>query len=79
MEDRIDPPQLPEREAVVEFAPVEVVADPGAQEIAVFRALGEIIDGDHIIDADRIQSMHQVAAHHPGGAGHHDSHPKSSS
>ena len=79
MEDHVDPPQLTQGEAVIEFVAVEVVAHPGAEEIAEFRALGEVIDRDHIVDAARIEPMHQVAAHHSGGAGHHDFQPNSSS
>ncbi len=75
----IDPAQLPQREAVIEFVAIEIVAQPGAEEVAEFRALGEVIDRDHIVDADRVESMHQIAADHAGGAGNHDSHPNSSS
>src|SRR6185437_1531272 len=79
VEYRIDMRELAQREAIVELAPIEVIADLRTEEVTEFRAVGEVIDGDHLIDADGVQSMHQIAAYHPGGTRHDHSQPNSSS
>src|SRR6185312_2151409 len=66
--------ELAPREAVVELTPVEVVTEARAEKIAVFRPVRQVIDGDDVIDALRIQSVDDLAADHAGSAGDDDSH-----
>ena len=74
VQHRLDAAELAFREARVELGAVEVVAQPGAQQVAVLRAVGQVIDANHVVDADRIQPVHEVAADHAGRAGDDDFH-----
>jgi hypothetical protein len=74
VEDDVDAAQLAALEAAVEIAPVEVVADRRAGEVGVFRAVAEIVDGDDVVDADRVQAAQQVGADHARRSGDDDSH-----
>ncbi len=74
MEHRVDAAELGAREPPVELAAVEVVAEAGAQEVAVLRTVGQVVDRDHVVDAERVQSLHEVAADHAGRSGDDDSH-----
>ena len=56
------------REALVEVGLVEVVADLRAGQVPVLLAVGQVVHGDHIIDADGVQTMDKIAADHAGGA-----------
>ena len=56
------------REALVELRLVEVVADLRAGQVPVLLAVGQVVHGDHIIDADGVQTMDKIAADHAGGA-----------
>ena len=79
VEDRLDLAQLTSDKTLVKLVLVEVIAELGAEQVAILRAIGEVIDGNDVVHANGIQSMHQVAANHTGSAGHHDSHGNNSS
>ena len=74
MEHGVDLAELAALEAAVEVAPVEVVADRGAGEVDVLLAVAEVVDGEDVVDPDRVQPAQQVRADHPRGAGDDDSH-----
>jgi hypothetical protein len=74
VEHRVDAAELAAREPPVELAPIEVVAETGTEQVAVLRTVGQVVDGDHVVDADRVQSLHEVAADHAGRSGDDDSH-----
>ena len=74
MEDGVDPAELAALEARVEVAPVEVVGDLCAGEVGEFGAVAQVVDGDDVVDADRVQPAQQVGADHSGSAGDDDSH-----
>jgi hypothetical protein len=71
--------ELAARKAGVELAPVEVVAELRAQQVPVLRAIGQIIDRDHVVDADCVQAVDEVAADHAGGSGDNNLHGNNSS
>ena len=79
MQHRIDMAEFGAREALVELALVEVVAQLRAEQVAVLGAVGHLVDRDHVVDADGIQPVHEVAADESRSAGDDDSHANSSS
>ena len=79
MQHRVDPAELAAREAGVELVLVEVVAEARAEQVAVLLAVGQVVDGDHVVDADRVQAMNEVAADHAGRSGDDDLHANNSS
>ena len=79
MQHDIDMAELALREARVEVAAIEVVAELRAEQVAVLGPIGQVVDGDHVVDADGVQAMHEVAADHPGRTGHDDLHSNNSS
>ena len=74
VEDGVDAAELAALEAAVEVAPVEVVADRGTGEVGVLGAVAQVVDGDDVVDADRVQAAQQVGADHSRRAGDDDSH-----
>ena len=79
MQHGVDAAEFAAREAGVELALVEVVADLRIEQVAVLRAIGQIVDGDHVVDADGVEAVDEVAADESGRAGDNDPHAKSSS
>ena len=74
MQHGVDAAELGALEARIEIAPVEVVADRRAGEVGVLLPVAEIVDGDDVVDAERVQAAQQIGADHPGGAGDDDPH-----
>jgi hypothetical protein len=79
VQHRIDLAEVAVCEALVELALVEVVAELRAQQVAVLRAVGQVVDGDHVVDALRVQPVDDVAADHAGRAGDNHLHSNNSS
>ena len=78
VKNNVDLAELAACEPSVELVAVKIVREPRAQQIAILRPLGQIIDGNDLIDADGIETLHEIAANKPGSAGHHHSHENSS-
>ena len=74
MEDAVDLAELAGGEPAVEVAPVEVVADRGADEIAKLGAVGQVVDRDHVVDADRVEAVHEIGPDHSRSTGDDDPH-----
>ena len=53
---------------------VEVVADAALREILEFLRLGEIVDGDDVVDAFAVEVQNTVAADEACGSGHKNRH-----
>jgi hypothetical protein len=77
VQHRVDLAELAAPEPGIEVVLVEVVGNLRAEQVAVLRSVGQVVDGDHVVDADRVQPMHQVRANHAGRAGDDDSHAAS--
>ena len=83
VEHGVEPTQLAAREAVEELVLVEVVGDAARREVGNLSPSVEVVDGDDVVDAERVEPVHEVGADEAGGAGHDDfmafPHPNSSS
>src|SRR6185437_4315422 len=75
MEDRRDVVvEIAVGDAQQEFFLVDVVGDAAADEIAELVALRQVVDGDDVTLAARVQRLDQVGSDESGGAGHDDVH-----
>ncbi|MCY1372694.1 hypothetical protein D9M69_599210 [compost metagenome] len=74
MEHRPRPAEAAFAQQGQEIALVQVVGYLGVGEVAELVALGQIIDGDQVGLAPRIEGLDQVAADEAGGTGNDDAH-----
>jgi hypothetical protein len=75
----VDPAEFAAGEALVEVAAVEVVRQLRAEQVAVLGPVGQVVDGDHVVDAHRVEPVNDVAADHAGRAGDDHLHANNSS
>ena len=80
MEHGFDLAEIALGEQVVEHVGVDVVGDLQVGQVAELVALRQVVDGDDVVDAARVQALDDVAADETGSAGDHDAcHANSSS
>ena len=72
MEDRLDPAEIAACEHLVKRRGINVICNAQIRQIAKLVALRQIVNGDDVIDAARIEPLDEVAADKTGGAGDND-------